>query len=159
MIVGLIVWAIIGLFVQRRKNALALWRVINTVLSIVSFAGILHYTVIDRTGDSAHAMPFIRTIEHIQAQPELIREMIMNAFLFFPFGLTAPYALELAVKKNRNIILITILSALVLSGCIELAQRVFSFGNAELSDIVMNTMGAAIGSVSYIGRRFPIQET
>lgn len=149
MFIALIVWTIVGLCIQRQL----LWRVINSALALVSAIGILYFTIVDRTSSGAHSMPFIRTIEHIHAQPELIREIIMNAFLFFPFGLTMPYALEsLPRVKNMRSVKITVLSTLVLSGCVELTQRVFNFGSAELSDIVMNTAGATIGSLSYIVR-------
>lgn len=130
-----------------------IWRIFNIILSIVSIATIFKLTLLNRTTVGIHAMPFIRTIEHIRQQPELIREMVMNAFLFFPFGLTAPYALEtlpcVKDKKSRPV-LITVLAALILSGCIELIQYLYKFGNCELSDIIMNSLGAMIGSVSYL---------
>ena len=150
MFIALIVWTIVGICVQKWKNARSLWCVINTVLSVVALAGILHYTIFYRTSGGTHTVPFIRTIEHIQQQPELLREMLMNAFLFFPFGLTMPYAVKTRVEKNKNITLITVLSSLVLSGCIEFVQYVFNLGDAELSDIIMNTAGAAIGTLSYV---------
>ena len=99
-------------------------------------------------------MHFVRTVEDIRRQPELIREMIMNAFLFFPFGLTMPYALcsnRITEKSGKKYfpMFITIIAALLLSIGIELIQHLYNFGNAELSDIIMNTLGTTIGTVSY----------
>jgi len=150
MIVLLVMWTIVAVCFQKHKKP---WCVINAVLAVLSLAAILYITIIKREADSSHTMPFIRTIEHIRQQPELIREMVMNAFLFFPFGLTAPFALSSCLKndeKGRKAVLITIASALLLSSSIELIQYLSNFGNCELSDIVMNTLGAAIGSVSYL---------
>ena len=147
----LFVWTIAAVCFQNHKR---LWRVINGILTVLFLIAILYATIIKREADSSHTSPFIRTIEHIRKQPELIREMVMNAFLFFPFGLTAPYVMEsLPCVKNMRPVLITILSALLLSSSIELIQYLFNFGNCELSDIVMNTLGAAIGSVSYLVSR------
>ena len=151
VITMLIVWTIIGTFILKNKK---IWYVINRILTVLSLIAILYSTIINRTTDSSYTMPFIRTIEHIQQQPELIREMTMNAFLFFPFGLTASFTLSSCLndEKTKSIssVLITILSALLLSTTIELIQYLSNFGNCELSDIVMNTLGAAIGSVSYL---------
>ena len=151
MISLLIVWTIAGICFTKHKNA---WRVLNGMIAVFSFVAVLYFTIIDRTADGTHQMPFIRTIEHIKAQPELIREMIMNAFLFFPFGLTMPYAIgsNKITENNRKKylpVLITIVTAFLLSISIELIQHLYNFGNAELSDIIMNTLGAAIGSASY----------
>lgn len=124
---------------------------INGILTILFLITILYTTIIKREADSSYTMPFIRTVEHIKQQLELIREMAMNAFLFFPFGLTASYMLEsLPCVKNMRPVLLTIIFALLLSGSIELIQYLCNFGNCELSDIVMNTLGAAIGTVSYL---------
>ena len=135
------------------KSFPSLWLNINVMLALSTFFIIIYYTILSRSSDTMNTMPFIRTIEHIRQQPELIREMIMNVFLFFPFGLTAPFALSSCLKndeKGRKAVLITIISALLLSCSIEFIQYLYNFGNCELSDIVMNTLGAAIGSVSYL---------
>ncbi len=147
MVFILFVWTMLGINIKKNKR---LWRAINGVVALLSVIVILYSTIIHRTADGNHGMPFIRTIEHIRQQPELIREMVMNAFLFFPFGLTLPYAID---KKRKKTVIITILSAVLLTCAIEFLQYLFDFGNAELSDIVMNLLGAIIGSVSYIVSR------
>lgn len=150
IITMLIVWTIMAVCFQKHTK---LWRVLNAILIILSLITILYMTITKREADVSHTIPFIRTIEHIRQQPELIREMVMNAFLFFPFGLTMPYAISgLSGMKNKKhwIMIITILAALLLSGCIEFIQYLYNLGSCELSDIVMNTLGAAIGSVSYL---------
>ena len=140
----LIVWTIAGICFQKHTKS---WRVMNGILTALSLAAILYSTIIHRTVDTTQSIPFIRTIEHIRQQPELIREMVMNVFLFFPLGLTMPYAIG---NKVQRPVLITIISAFLLTCTIELIQYLSNFGNCELSDIVMNTLGAAIGSVSYL---------
>jgi glycopeptide antibiotics resistance protein len=73
--------------------------------------------------------------------------MLMNVFLFFPLGLTLPYALP--EKWNRKGLL-TIFLAQVFSIGIELAQYHFHLGRAETDDVICNTLGCVIGTLSYV---------
>lgn len=155
VILALTTFGVINGIVSRRKRKLGLlsWRMVNSLLAGISVLIILYYTIIDRSSEGSYAMPFIRSVEFIRERPELIREMVMNAFLFFPFGLAMPYVisgLSCMVDRKSRPVLIAIISALLLSCIIELIQYLCNFGNCELSDIVMNTLGAAIGSVSYL---------
>lgn len=150
IIVTIFLWTAASIYARKKTSFSCIWREINRVLFCVSFLVILYFTIVDRTTDRTVAIPFIRTIEDIKAQPELIREMIMNAFLFFPIGLTLPYALA-SQKANKLFfpMIITIIFAFFLTCFVEFIQRVFGIGNAELSDIVMNTIGTAIGASSF----------
>ena len=144
---ALLLWALACVIAFRGgKKAQLAWRSVNAVLLCFSILAILYYTLIRRSAGTTHAVPFIRTIADIRAQPELIREMVMNVFLFFPLGLTMPYALG---RRPLRPALITVVTALLLSCAIELTQYLFTFGSAELSDILCNTLGAGIGAVSY----------
>jgi len=155
MLIAFALWTAISVSIRiisrkERKILRLLWRALNAILSAISLAVILRYTVVQRAGGDVYTMPFIRSMEQIQAQPELIREMVMNALLFFPLGLTLPYAINTDYLTNTNRTeLITIAAAFILSGAIELIQYVGSMGNAELSDIVMNTLGTCIGALSH----------
>ncbi len=71
----------------------------------------------------------------------------MNAVLFMPIGMTTPYLLSNHYKK-RNI-LITVLSACMLSIVIEFTQYYFSIGRCETDDVIFNTLGAFIGASGY----------
>ena len=149
VILSVTIFGVINNIVSKRTRIFGLffWRIVNSILVGISVLIILFYTIIDRSSEGSYAMPFIRSVELIRERPELIREMVMNAFLFFPCGLSMPYAIE---GKFRKPVFITIISALILTCTIELIQYLCNFGNCELSDIVMNTLGAAIGTVSYL---------
>ena len=97
-------------------------------------------------GTEVILIPFYSFVE-AQKQPELYRSMLMNVFLFFPLGLTLPYALP--EKWNRKGLL-TIFLALVFSIGIELAQYQFHLGRAETDDVICNTLGCVIGTLSYV---------
>ena len=56
-------------------------------------------------------------------------------------------------ENKRNMlksVFITIGVAFLLTCAIEFTQYYFHIGNAELSDIIMNTVGATIGTLSFI---------
>ena len=101
------------------------WRIGNAVGVIVAAYGILHFTVLHRESSSpssAILLPFHSFIE-AQIQPEKYREMLMNVFLFVPFGLTAPNGLS-RIKRFWPTV-ITVASALLLSTTIEFTQFYF----------------------------------
>lgn len=145
MLTAFILWTAAGLLAQRCRSLHGVWQIINGLLAGLALLGILSYTVIGRA-ERTQSVPFIRTIAQIRAQPELLREMLMNAFLFFPLGLTLPYVLHGKIHPARS----TVLIAFLLTCGIELVQYLCGFGNAELSDICMNTLGAAFGSLSFV---------
>jgi glycopeptide antibiotics resistance protein len=71
----------------------------------------------------------------------------MNVMLFLPFGMTLPFALPNGFK---NKVTITVGSAAVISIVVEFIQFCFGLGLCETDDVIMNTLGAAIGTVSYV---------
>ena len=76
----------------------------------------------------------------------------MNVFLFFPLGLTLPYALP---ERWRKKVFITIAFAFLLSFTVEFLQYYYQLGRAETDDVICNTLGVAIGTLSYtIERKF-----
>ncbi|MBO9192443.1 MAG: VanZ family protein, partial [Escherichia coli] len=82
-------------------------------------------------------------------QSEAYRELLMNIFLFFPFGLTLSNALPQNWGRWRRIGL-TVITGLLLSAGIEYIQYRFALGVAETDDVICNTIGAFIGSTSLL---------
>ena len=133
-----------------RGKARSVLAIIGAALSIWI---VLLLTVFGRSGRDDQGMsliPFI-TFVNAKAQPELYRMMYMNILLFLPFGLSLPFVLQ---KKMRHPILVTILSAFGLSACIEIAQYVFHLGKCETDDVIMNVLGAVIGTTAFLICRF-----
>lgn len=126
------------------------WKTWNAVGMAVSVYGILLFTVLRKGTESiepAMLIPFHSLIE-AQTQPEKYREMLMNVFLFVPFGLTVPNVLS--KLKRLWPVVITVASAFVFSIAIEFTQYYFHLGRCEVDDVIMNTLGAAIGTVPVI---------
>lgn len=151
MCILLFAWTKVAITMERKKqNA---WKVINGFLFFCGMAVIFFMTVRSRDSDVYQVVlrPFASFAE-ARTQPEIYRSMFMNIFLFFPLGLTLPYALPEKWKRNT---LLTTLFALVLSITIEYLQYHYHLGRAETDDVLCNTLGAFIGTLSYtLSRKF-----
>lgn len=66
------------------------------------------------------------------------RAMLMNAFLFVPVGLSLPNVLP---PKTHPVAV-----------AVEAAQLWFHLGRCEVDDVILNTLGAAIGAAAYVWR-------
>jgi len=127
-------------------------RQINAVLFCLTVFAIIYITLFNRSQTETEIIlqPFHSFIE-ARIQPELYRSMLMNLFLFVPFGLTLPYVLPQKMKRG---ILLTILLAAAFSAAIEISQYIFHLGRCEMDDVLMNTAGAVLGSMGWVIRRW-----
>ena len=91
-------------------------------------------------------IPFHCFVE-AQTEPEIYRSFFMNVLLFVPLGLSMPYVLS-KMPRKRNVF-ITIGFAVVLSAGIEFLQYYYHLGRCETDDVIANTLGAAVGTLSY----------
>ncbi|MGN0261932.1 MAG: VanZ family protein [Eggerthellaceae bacterium] len=144
-------------WISRKHKKRLIFAVAATTLSLAGLFANLLFTVIARTTTDTHT--FI--VSPNPSSNEFIREMVMNAFLYFPFGLFLPYALDqafallerhAAVRKHsttRIPILVTIAISFLLSATIESWQYYAGTGTAQLTDVICNTLGAAIGTHSF----------
>ncbi len=96
------------------------------------------------SGTERHFYAPFNLLIQAKEQPEIYRSLLMNVFLFFPVGLSLPFVFD-----KRQIIL-TVLLAFAFSVAIETIQYAFAIGNAEADDVICNTIGAFIGSVSFV---------
>lgn len=128
-IVALVIWFVMLAKYQKTSKILAL---IGTMVAVYA---VFSYTVIDRHPSSIHIFAFFSPNKN-----EFWREMFMNALLYVPLGMTVSVFLGSW----------TILVAFVLSLLIELWQFRMGTGLAQGTDIIMNTLGSAIGLLPYI---------
>lgn len=144
--VAVIVWPNSMAKLNRKSTIATKW--LNIVLTAIALFGIATITVLNRShfNNEVILMPFHSFIE-AKGQKEIYRSMLMNVFLFVPLGIFMPYILP---KRKINPIVFTILFALVLSIGIETYQLVFSRGRCETDDVICNTLGAIIGSLTYL---------
>ena len=145
MAVWLAAWGILGAKIRRTR-----WLYANLLLFAASAAVILYATLLSRAeGDyGAVLRPFAKLFDARQ-QPELYREMLMNVFLFFPFGLTLSHVLPWKWHRFWRVML-TALAGCVLSAGIEYAQYRCALGLAETDDVLCNTLGAFLGAASLL---------
>ena len=135
-------WAAIGSVMM--KNHRKAWRVINALLAAALTLIIIIMTLISREkGDYGISLiPFDSFIRSKQ-EPEAFRSFFFNTVLFFPLGLTCPFAFRYSPKRAVP----KALTALVIfSIIIETCQFVFRLGFCETDDVIANTLGAAFGA-------------
>lgn len=141
-ILTLIVYTLINIYAPKKLRS-----AFNGLVFMCIFVSIVLYTIINRSARDNRAVRLIPFQSLLFSKSYLIRASWLNAFFFFPFGLSLPYIIPEKLKRKA---LITIISATCISLCIELVQYVFRLGHFETDDIIMNTLGASIGTLSYI---------
>ena len=141
-----IIWSCAGAKCHR------LWKTVNALLAVFAVAAILYTTVFTRSPGEHEVKlrPFAALIA-AKKQPELYRAMFMNIFLFFPFGLS--FSSALPGKRVAARVIVTALAGFLLSATIEYAQFRYGLGVAEADDVICNTLGALVGSLSLIGAK------
>ena len=140
-IAAIVFWGKLSIKVSDR-----VWNRHNKMLLMFSVFAVIYATLL-RTPEVSELvlMPFYSFIA-AQQQPEMYRSMLLNVFLFLPMGISMPFVLD---KKVRHNIICTIIMAMVFSTAIEIMQYVFCLGRCETDDVIMNTLGAAAGSISF----------
>lgn len=126
------------------------WNIANALLACGMVMAILCITIMGRTtGERTLILKPFASLAAARSQSEAYRELLMNIFLFFPFGLTLSNALPQSWGRCRRIGL-TVITGLLLSVGIEYIQYRFALGVAETDDVICNTIGAFIGSTSLL---------
>ena len=143
MLITIPMWAFGQL---RQGQSQSSWRALNGALCIVSVLIIASITLFRRSpgAGEVNLIPFSSFVK-ARTVPEMYREMLMNAMLFFPLGLSLSSALPPRLGIGRRFGL-TVLAALGLSFAVELIQLVFKLGLAEVDDLLTNSFGAALGA-------------
>ena len=142
-------FACAGVLTRRKR----LWKAANILLAFVSLSAILYITVFCRSPGSygVDPMPF-SSLFKAKYQPEVYRALVMNIFLFFPFGLG--FSVLLPEKCPLALgILITAAAGFLVSFGVEFLQYKYALGMAEADDVICNTLGALIGSLTLVVRR------
>ena len=122
------------------------WRAFNAAV-FLGITGVILYMTVFARGENpqpAALMPFSAFAE-AKIQPELYRSMLMNVLLFEPIGLSLPHLLPKKIHPVRA----AIAFAMLLSIGIEISQFRFGLGRCEVDDVIMNTLGAVIGTAAY----------
>ena len=124
-------------------------RLFNFILFAFSIFSLIYMTILKREGGNfqIELRPFY-TFVMAQSQVEYYRTFFMNALLFIPLGISLPYVLS--KKPYKRNVFITIIFASVISALIEFLQYYYHLGRCETDDVIANTLGAAVGTLSYM---------
>jgi glycopeptide antibiotics resistance protein len=119
------IWGLLGRIVPRR-----VWKPVCGVAALLATVLVLWLTVWNRTPSEEHVFTWAAAYTN-----EFFREMFMNAVLYVPFGLAAcgligPWG---------------VLAGFLLSADVEVWQYATGAGLAQGTDVLCNTLGAAVG--------------
>lgn len=119
------VWWLLGRIVPRR-----VWKPVCGAAALLATVLVLWLTVWNRTPSEEHVFTWAAAYTN-----EFFREMFMNAVLYVPFGLAAcgligPWG---------------VLAGFLLSAGVEVWQYATGAGLAQGTDVLCNTLGAAVG--------------
>ena len=133
IVVCLLVWAIMEHLAKRHPA----WVTANMVVALAGIFMILSLSVIGREVQYDHELIFFSYYGR-----EFWREIVMNVFLYFPFGMGLSVAIPGSTGRK---VLVTLGAALLISLGIETAQYFTGIGVAQGTDLIANVAGAAIG--------------
>ena len=137
----LIGWAVIGVVKQEKMKRL------STILAVFTLIAILFVTVLSRLRIAAKTYPIpFSTFQRALENGDLYQFMVLNIVMFIPMGCSLVFLFNSTAVKR---ILMTILACFLLSCLIEILQFELSIGYADVDDIIVNTLGVAIGSLAY----------
>lgn len=119
------IWGLLGRIVPRR-----VWKPVCGAAALLTIVLVLWLTVWNRTPSEEHVFTWAAAYTN-----EFFREMFMNAVLYVPFGLAAcgligPWG---------------VLAGFLLSAGVEVWQYATGAGLAQGTDVLCNTLGAAVG--------------
>lgn len=126
------------------------WRVWNGFVLAVGIGVVLRATLLFRepTEQRVAMTPFASLAEAlVTPNTEQFRTWLMNVFLFVPLGLSLPFILP---DKIPHKVILTVTLAALFSLTIEYLQYRYALGYCEADDIIMNTLGTLLGSISYM---------
>lgn len=139
-------WAVILCFISRKHSIDTLF---SAVLLLAAVYVILNSTLLSRMANTHFGIsrPFELVMAAIKDNHEIFRSLLMNILLFCPLGAAL---VNLLSGINSRILrtAIVCVAGMSLSILIEGMQYHYSLGIAEAHDVICNTVGTFIGSLS-----------
>ena len=113
---------------------------------------VLWMTMLSRSGGGTYRFSLIPLHTYWRVisgeNQELLRSAFMNVALFYPAGLLLASLMPEKWSFRKGLICTGLVLAL-LSLTIELGQYVWQLGNAEIDDVLHNTLGAGVGCAAF----------
>ena len=141
---ALVFWTILSILLCNRKG----WKWINLIFFLATVLLIIAVTIFFRNTEAKEfsLIPF-SSFEIAKIHSDVYQEVMLNVVLFFPVGLTMPFVIN---RITDYPVIITITTSCILSVFIEIFQYLFNRGYAEIDDVIFNTLGVVVGSVSFL---------
>lgn len=160
IILGLLLWTGIILLKQRylKERFSWIWTLLCALILAVFLYFIFDMTIFGRaSGERVLILQPFRNLALALHDSELYRSIVMNTALFVPVGMALPFLFPAQWKAPLRFLLCGCFS-LLLSAGIEFIQYQYGLGDAEVDDLICNTLGGLIGAVpflfsAYFGRK------
>lgn len=133
-------WGLLECFLHKNEKV---YRTTNILLLCVSVCVVLRCTVLFReTADYSVSLVPFATLQRAFGDKVLYRSLLLNILLFMPLTLFGCSGF-CGIEKKRAWILIA--SGAAFSVIIEVTQYAFSLGQADIDDVICNTLGLLAG--------------
>lgn len=106
-------------------------------ISFVLYLFLLTWIIVFKFRIDITDLRYLRAINFIPFKENELKEILVNIFLFIPYGM---YLRELTKKKSLTVGIIILTSTLF-----EVLQYIFHIGISDITDVMMNTLGGIIG--------------
>ena len=106
-------------------------------ISFVLYIFLLTWIIVFKFRIDIRNLRYLRTINLIPFKENALKEILINIFLFIPYGM---YLRELTKKKSLTVGIIILTSFIF-----EVLQYILHIGISDITDVMMNTLGGMIG--------------
>ncbi len=106
-------------------------------ISFILYLFLLTWIIVFKFRLDITGLRYLRAINFIPFKENELKEILINIFLFIPYGM---YLGELTEKKSLTIGMIILTSFIF-----ELLQYILHIGISDITDVMMNTLGGIIG--------------
>ncbi len=158
-----LIWIVYRAIICTAEKKFDVKRELILLLMYVNLAVIMRYVMFpfEKTADG-HVQPLIFSAETMfpprlnlvplvniadfEKMSDLLLNIIGNAAMFVPSGIIFPVCFKRFDSFGK-----TVLGGAALSLCIEILQLPFAVRVSDVDDLILNTLGAAIGAGIYFG--------
>lgn len=141
---AVVIWTALSCKIKNKK----LWRGLNAVALFGTLVAIVFATLALRDyKDVGYSLVPFYSVQLAKEAPDIYSEVALNSIMFLPVGLTMPFVFN---EKVRHPALASVLFSVAFSALIEVCQYTLRLGYAEIDDVIFNTIGAAVGTVSFL---------
>ena len=121
---------------------------LNLILMLLGLAIILLVTFVRRKSSENQVIMFpMRVLFGLRAPGDYWHVTVMNIVLYVPFACGLCFVLGKKYKLSAGL---TIVICFILSFAAEVLQYSLDSGWAEVDDVLMNTLGAFLGTLPYV---------